>query len=351
MSTGKYDETVAILKEQNPDLFNDPDEMLRRMEEFEANAAQEEEPVAKSLYLQGRNLLACALGRELLPEPDISAQAEEAAAGPAIPEQTVAIKVNSEMYARAMEQSLAVMTDLRIKTYFDNRELIQDLLAGKICGIISVGAKDSRADGIIKHDLKNMPGWDVAKANAFPLPPVMDMYQPVLLVRILELASKMHKGEFFDREEEKFDLEDHLAELRSTMLAPKGSLSVMVVDDMPDEVAGIVRLLEVWPGELVLGTACIGQADIADSDEQALVVGVERPDIVLLDEIIGNIKGSDVAKGLLTRGFTGTLASITGGECPEFTSHYFNAKTHIQTSRQAAEGFISFMNNLVDQVS
>ncbi|MBT6691079.1 hypothetical protein HOB10_01955 [Candidatus Parcubacteria bacterium] len=325
--------------------------MLRRMEEFEASAAQEEDPVAKSLYLQGRNLLACALGRELLPEPDISAQAEEAVSEPTIPEQVVAIKVGSKVYAGAMKQSLAVMTDLRIETYFNNRILVQDLLAGKICGIISVSFKDGRADSIIRHDLKNLPGWDVARANSFPLPPVSDIREPVLLVNILELAAKMHQGEFFDRKEEKFDLEDHLAELRSTMLAPKSQLSVMVVDDMPDEVAGMMRLLNVWPGGLVINEAAIGQSHIVDSDEQSLVVIIERPDIVLLDEDIGDIKGSDVAEVLLDKDFEGILASITGGECPEFTRYHFGSKTSIQTSRQAAERFISFMNKLIDQVS
>jgi len=348
MNTSKYSETVVLLKAQNPDLFNDSDEMLRRMEEFENSALQEENPVAKSIYLQGRNILACALGKELLPEPDIDTQTGESAPEPTLPDQIVAIKVNSELYAGAMKQSLAVVTDLRIETYFDNRSLVQDLLAGKICGIISVSSKGSSADSVIRHDLKNMPGWDVAKANSFPLPPVVDIQQPVLLVNVLQLAAKMHQGEFFDQQEEEFDLEDHLAELRSTMLAPQGELTVMVVDDMPDEVAGILRLLSIWPGDLVVHEV-VGQS-YADAVSISSAVFDRKPAIVLLDEAIGDLKGSDVATALGACGFEGIFASITGGECPEFTSHYFNAKTNIRTSRQAAERFISLMNRLIDQV-
>ena len=65
-----YEVVYKLLKEHNPALFKDRKLAREKMLELEDDFRQEKDPIAKNIYLQGRNALAYILDEELLFEPD-----------------------------------------------------------------------------------------------------------------------------------------------------------------------------------------------------------------------------------------------------------------------------------------
>ena len=266
-----------------------------------------------------------------------------------IPEKFVGIKVDRKIYANAIRKSLSVTTDMKTKIFSDFKDLIQDIIDGKLCGIISISATNtsSRTEGVIRHDMKYLPGWNITKANDFPLPPIAEMEGLLQLGVLIEIIAKMHQGAFAKKPEGSFDIKQHLTELRAQMLPCDQHLSIAVVDDMPSEVADILQLLEIWPGNVtthaVVGVPKAGAAQLAED------ILAHSPNIVLLDEAIDIVKGTDVAKALLDKGFQGKLASITGGQCPEFTKSHFGSKSSISSIQSSGHSFVSFINRLISR--
>jgi hypothetical protein len=70
MKKEEYPPLVEFMKKQNPVLFNNTEELKKRLIEFDNLVRKETDKNAKAILLQGRNLMACALGEELLPEKE-----------------------------------------------------------------------------------------------------------------------------------------------------------------------------------------------------------------------------------------------------------------------------------------
>ncbi|MFH1667746.1 MAG: hypothetical protein ABH884_01845, partial [Candidatus Komeilibacteria bacterium] len=66
-----YDRLLLLLRENNPRLYSDQDELRHRFNEMQRYYEEEEDAIAKAIYLQVRNVLAHALGIDLLPEGPI----------------------------------------------------------------------------------------------------------------------------------------------------------------------------------------------------------------------------------------------------------------------------------------
>lgn len=353
MKVEDYQKVLEFGRANNPELFSDPDRLRKEMLELEQAASQEEDLTAKSIYIQGRNVLALALNEELIPEPELEIGEPQEEPIP-MPERFVAIKTDSEIYGQAVKQSVSTNCNAPVKYYHgESRLLLIDILAGRIVGVIGIGTafkvEDVRTEAVLRHSLKNLDGWDYEKAEAFPLPPVVDIAQPALLIEVIKTILEMHQGLTRPIEETQgFVLEDRLVDLRLEMLAADQAVTVTLVDDKPKEVAHLVRLLEVWPRvELhkFVGTL-IGTTTTLTSQ-----ILSKNPDIVLLDEDIDEIRGTDVANSLLRQGFEGTLVSITGGVKPGFTPHHFGSKTVVGKNIKAAADFIAFMNRMIFRIT
>ena len=347
MDENKYENAAKMLEEVNPKLFNDPAEMKKVMAEFQKCFDEEADPIAKNIYAQGRNFMATVLGEELIPEPKIEIETEDREEIIEIPEQTVAVKVDGEIYMRAMQKAItAVRPELKIEVYHEYKPLIQDILAGKIAAIIGIGMfeEEVRTEGIIRHDLKYFPGFDFKKAEKFPLPPIAHQYQPVLLKDIVEMAEIIIKGKFVPKEDtEEYDFENTLPLLRAEMLPAKEMTVIALVDDVPHEVDGMIRLLEVWPNLAVF--PILGEPE--NVNELVNKILAINPKIVLLDEAIATVKGTDVANALWEHEYAGIIASTTGGSCPKYTKDHFGRKIKIEEDLNATEQFIQFMNRLI----
>lgn len=68
MKDKDYQELVKFGKEKNPAIFNNPEELKKKLAEFDESIGKEMSEIAKSILIQGRNMIAYALGKELIPE-------------------------------------------------------------------------------------------------------------------------------------------------------------------------------------------------------------------------------------------------------------------------------------------
>ncbi len=211
-----HKKALEFFKKSNPTLYNDTEQMRIKMLELEACTKNETNLPAKSIYVQGRNLLACALGVELLPEIEIP----------------------------------------------EEKEMTMD-------------------------------------------------------------------------------------EINAIRIVPNQKITVVIVDDRPNEVQVMISVLESWPNVRVW--PIIGEITQCSPRKTAGLL-TERENrvstICLLDEAIGQIKGSDVAKFLNELGFVGILASITSGEKPAFTDFHFGDKNKM-AGNYFIKKFVEFINQLI----
>lgn len=68
MTEKDYQNLVKFGKEKNPTIFNNLEELRKKLAEFDESIGEEMNEIAKSILIQGRNVFAYALGKELIPE-------------------------------------------------------------------------------------------------------------------------------------------------------------------------------------------------------------------------------------------------------------------------------------------
>ncbi len=65
-----YESVDKMVAENNPAFYNNKEEMMQKLLEFNRDFEQEKDPIAKSIILQGRNMLAYMLDEPMYFEPD-----------------------------------------------------------------------------------------------------------------------------------------------------------------------------------------------------------------------------------------------------------------------------------------
>jgi hypothetical protein len=147
----------------------------------------------------------------------------------------------------------------------------------------------------------------------------------------------MPEMEYQVRLGENFSLIDALPELVRHMHVPQET-KVLIIDDIPSEIAGIESILNAWPN--------------IDNSVFILTDGAMMPhvpldiDILLLDEAMP-IKGTKIAVALQILGFSGKIASISSGEKPLYAPWHFGAKGSVIKSYKMAKEFVMFINYLL----
>ena len=263
----------------------------------------------------------------------------------------IAVKIEGKTTFLAMKKVLDLIPfEAEAEVYEDYKQLIQDIIDEKIIGVIGVGmdfhVKEGRTEGVIRHDLKYFPGFDYDRANAYPLPPIVDKGIPILLADIIKTAEKMYAGILEKEEEvaEEFDFEAALPELVGLMKAPRGPNLVAIVDDKPQEVEGLLKMLEVWPELNVV--PFVGPTTRTAEDMAKILYDI-NPTIILLDEDIDQVKGTEIALNLNNVGYQGIVATITGGEKPDYANYHFALKAQVMKKKKAALEFVDFINKLL----
>lgn len=351
MSDEDFEFCKQVIEQSQSSYAKDPQAMKAAIESFERDIADllasKEEGWREAVIIlaQGRNFFAKSLGlpqKAFLEDPDAR----------------VALFVRSgESLTRALQQVLGFYKqDLRFEIYSDMRKVLEGIVAGSFCGVIGIdhGARNGWLEGQIRHDLKNMEGWNAEKAASAKLPLMAEFGMGFLLSELICMMREMQSGASVPLEcwivsEDGFSLSNFVESLVGWALIPKLDTHVVVLDDDPEAVKGILFLLEKWPNVI---HEHILYSDLFSLDEflaKIEAVGSDRV-IVLLDESMGATTGTAVAKALESRHFGGITASITGGAKPRFAKHHFWEKKSIASQRGAAVGFVQFMNQLIREL-
>lgn len=126
------------------------------------------------------------------------------------------------------------------------------------------------------------------------------------------------------------------------MVVPKRELRVVVMDDSPIAVKGMLKILDAWPKL---------QVKVIYEDGRRGTQVPKNTDILLLDELMAFTTGSEIAEKLKKEKFKGVIASTSLGKKPEFTEEHFRGKKDLSKgSDEAMFEFVEFMNGLIMQM-
>lgn len=139
----------------------------------------------------------------------------------------------------------------------------------------------------------------------------------------------------------RYIFEDHMPRLKELMRIPtRDPVNVVIVDDNEYAVVGMRTLLGNWNN--------VGLMTVIQTRRKKPGVN-PYTDIVLLDEDLDGMRGSDLAEELRRGGFSGIIASTSfiGGDERLQYKYHFNNKVGVGTSVDATTSFIKFMNELI----
>lgn len=134
---------------------------------------------------------------------------------------------------------------------------------------------------------------------------------------------------------------DFFALIDGNIRRPKESVRVTIVDNS-EAAMQMWRILKRWPNlSVILLVQSGGSRPVID----------KSCDIVLIDENLIGITGTQVATNLRNGGFRGIIASVTPGRhCPSCFRYHFGEKELIATSVKMAAAFAKWMSALVEEV-
>jgi hypothetical protein len=345
-------EEFAVLKatfeENNPKLANSPDAIRQEIKDLEIQMAdllrdkpEGFEPAIRVLW-QGRNFLALYIGNA---EKDLPAMEEQEEAVDPLEGKHVAVFSSGKTVLAAIAKVLATCSTLRFERYSNISSLLTAILQGRVCGVVALHGERARTGAMeqyLRHDLKSLPGWDYKGSQDAVLPHCVDFFVPYMLGEVLTVMAQLQGGTYRPvRASEDFSLAQELPSLLGHMACPLRDLVVLVVDDMPEEVQGMMQILRAWPK--------VSAQFLAHVSGMPKVP--EKTDLLLLDEgLKEELTGTVVAAALKRQCFAGVIVSTTAGEKPAFTPWHFGLKGQIAKDQSAALAFVQFMNLLIEQV-
>jgi hypothetical protein len=360
MNTQPYftDDDFGLLKRTfeggNPALANNLGEIRKTIAEFDSDMQQlmADKPdywqTAITILWQGRNFLALYAGEQPISLPFEQQEVESVTNQypSALSAKHVAVYAASKVFAPAAKQALSLYTPLRFCMYTSSKELIEAILAGEVCGVVALQVGQLEASSIeatIRHDLKNLPGWDYGKAKTLLLPYCVNLSvnSSSVLVEAWQIIVMMQEGRYRPpAKSEEYSLDEELRTLLSHMQQPSRSILVTVIDDTPEEVAGIVAILNKWPN---LNVQIVYH-------QHGMPSVTANTSILLLDEnLADSLTGEQVVKHLRGNGFDGLIASTSGGGKPAHAQWHFGRKAEVTKDSSAALQFVCFINALLQK--
>ncbi|MFZ6015059.1 MAG: hypothetical protein ACOYUZ_01755 [Patescibacteria group bacterium] len=377
------EEDFEVLKEiylRTHDIDLDEDLLRRDLEGLQEDMGRcladlnQQNAQAYLIYLQGCNFLFRLLDEEQI-EPD-------AAVLKLIPQYAYLTKYvaiyhpsaqgsHTNVVLNTLDHVLRTLDQRGYKTYGNMQDLLGGLLTREISLVAGIYLDQSAdIERRIRHDLKNLSGWDYQKAEEFQLPRCVNLFAGgQLLAEILALLAETRrepepepKNVVIDMSLEdadydlRADLEDSASPLRKAMFEPVSEVSIAIVDDDEHAMEGMLQILSYWRNVSGQQFVITGKDMLGKLLEEPAFLG---NDIILLDEAMGDLTGTDVfnalkynpaiSKAVNTK--AKVFASTTGGSTPHWAEHHFSNKMHVAKSRQAALSFIEFINISLKQLS
>ena len=352
----KFDLLRKTFTENNPKLANDPKAIEKEMNGLEKNilGLLKEKPEdfesAILILIQGLNFLARFSGVSEFLTPDFEKAEEEIAPSPPIESKHnavfVADKESGPFYlslAKVFETTINPDA-LRYKFYTDAKKLLKNIIEGSVCGVVAFQLNaHSSVEGHLRHDLKYMPGFNYESAKKYVFPVCLDFAPPHQVFEIVGIMAKLQDGSYQPAKQvDDFSLSDALSNLVAHMYIPAQKIKILVVDDIPKEVAGMEVILDAWPN--------LERSTVIQLSEREMPDVPDNTDILLLDEGM-KITGTQVATHLQQNSkFSGLVASTTGGDKPNYTRWHFDAKNSVAKKYSTAKEFVLFVNSLLQTI-
>lgn len=344
-SDEEFEGMRTAVESMNPGMLSDVEDVQRKIAELDASRAKfagkaldMEIAPAIHILLQGRNFLARCIGEPEVPVPDDVARivaGEEPKQE--IDDKHVAVFIEKALLP-ALAKAYGLIEDLRYETYTELNALVKAVAMGKVCGVVAIQVDQTRRiENSIRHDLKSLPGWNIERASSVALPPCADVIIHQIMLGVSAII-QMKKGAYQKPEDDqKFDLAESLPNLAARMKVPSSPVRVLIVDDEPKTIEGMMAILNAW--SMVTATALIQSGN----QEPTL----PDSDIYLLDEAMGQVTGSMIASSIKKIDARTIVASTTSGSKPTYAKWHFASKGSITTAYQCAVGFVNFVNELI----
>ena len=335
----------------NSKLANDFDLIRSEIKKLDGDMAEiladdsielKEQKACVFIFLQGRNFLARYVGDSEKDILEFQTEVEQEEINH-LEDKHVAIFVyDDKVFSASVKKCFELPDKMRFEFYHEMSNLIDKILEGKICGVIAFHLrKEGSVEGVLRHDLKNRPGFGFEKSKSFLMPPCLDLHPPYNLIQSWEAVCKMQRGEYLLKKSENFSLDEKLSALSVYMFTPREEIDVLIIDDTENEITGILQILKAWHN---INVTYLLPQEIPEK----LFLSVQ---VFLLDEVMGSLTGTEVAKNLFDQGCTGSImVSITGGNRPDWTSLHFGNKMRVSTQLDSALEFIRFMNQIFSKI-
>jgi hypothetical protein len=350
-----YESVVAIFRKENPELCNDPERLQGEIDKLDilidnlVKTKPETWEISVNIALQGRNPWAIILGVEKRYVDCDGAKSSliTGTKNPIPADKFVAIVCNEELVLRAINQVTPIFLDdtisYQVMTYNSCVEAISQNL---VAGVVGFGNHTFTTDSIessIRHDLKNLSGWNRELADAVLLPPLFGAIS-YDLPPAMEVVIQMANGTYDSSEvkAEKIKFADYNSSFLARMKVPKRKVYILIVDDTPMDVIGILNILSIWPNVHINA--------VEDNFQNPFPVSVPW-DILLLDHDLGskNYNGNDLLNDMTQFGFDGKCISITGGQAVSYTQNHFGKKFAVsQGYLSPCQEFIALINQVLE---
>ncbi|HMO18390.1 MAG TPA: hypothetical protein PKA63_08875 [Oligoflexia bacterium] len=310
---------------------------------LETKDFNEEHRLAILILLQARNIMARLAGIQQIGLPSGFYQEydkEETIIDP-LANKHVAIFASGNVAKTLVHvlENVPLVKDARIKAYSSIRDLINAIESNLVAGVLALHHQKGSIIDSIRHDYKNLPGKCQQDAIDFTFPPCIDVSNLTPLLVMAEKIRQLSKGE--RPENKKFELKESLSELLVHALIPENPVRVFIVDDTRKYIDNMAIVLQAWRNITV--EVILHEEGIPEVPMQA--------NIALLDEDLSQgIKGSKIHEYWKDKGYSGLVASTTGGEKPSHVEHHFHQKSSLAENYDSALDFVRFMNLLIKKL-
>ncbi len=342
MSLNKYAELVEIGRRSNPTLFNDKAEMQNRMEAYREALNGEEDKQVRANFIEMHNTFAFTLDLPLLPEGE-----EEQ-------EKVIAIFLDPSVDFSSTQTKLKMFLPFEPEYFSDIGKLLEAIASKRIFGVIGIQTKDTMTKNLLYEFMERnapIPGFE----KLCDFSPIQDFYEPIHLTTITTALIDMHEANNKKAKKaspvETFVLLDAMDDLKKLMATPTRTLRIAVIDDQQQHAEDMLHILGSWPNidiEVYVGE---GIGESAEVLFKTMTTRPPFPDIILLDEDLGDFTGTQVAKKIMEGTFNGYIISTTGGKKPEYTPHHFPDKGTVGRVQKTAEAFIQLINDRIKDIA
>jgi hypothetical protein len=261
----------------------------------------------------------------------------------------VAIVCNDRLVSGAIKQVASLLLDktisYQVMTYNSCVEAINQNLVAGVVGFGNRTFTTNSLESSLRHDLKNLSGWNRERADTVLLPPLFGALSDKPL-QAMEVVIQMANGTYDSSEvkAEKIKFADYNSSFLARMKVPNKKVYILIVDDTPMDIIGILNILNIWPNVHINA--------VKDNFQNLFPVSVSW-DILLLDHDLGskNYNGHDLLNDMTQFGFDGKCISITGGQAVSYTQNHFGKKFAVSRGYLSpCQEFIALINQVIETI-